>query len=129
MEQAYALALWQIVSNSGNPKRAVASLRRILATHDRMALLPKIARAFERIAEREMRRNRLVLSVAHDKETHRVKRMFKSLFSHVGIDAKTIYTCIDDTLIGGWRLEGREQLVDMSYKKYLLELYNRIIRS
>ena len=32
---------------------------------------------------------------------------------------------VDDSLIGGWRLEGRERLIDASYKELLLSIYNR----
>ena len=39
--------------------------------------------------------------------------------------AKDVDVALDDSLIGGWRLEGRGNLVDASFKKSLLDMYNR----
>jgi len=36
---------------------------------------------------------------------------------------------VDESLIGGWRLEGKETLVDASYKRELLELFNRSVNA
>ena len=126
METIYAQALWNVIAGGENPKKAITSMRTSLEAHKRLELLPRIARAFKRIAERELRKNRILLTVAHKKDEDRIPRKFKSLFAQVGIDTKDIETRVDDSLIGGWRLEGREQLIDASYKKYLLEMFNSI---
>ena len=127
MEQVYAQALWKIISQGESPKRAIDRLCELLEARARLELLPKIARAFKRIAERESRKDRIVLSVAHGKDEHWVPRKFKGLFNQVGIDTKDIETRIDNSLVGGWRLEGREMLLDASYKRYLLEMYNNVV--
>lgn len=126
MEQSYAQALWSIVASGKDAKKAVRALRDLLATHGREALLPRIARAFARIAERDASRNDVVLTIAREKDSRMAHIELKSRLAELGIAAKNLKTQIDDTLIGGWRLEGKETLIDNSYKKHLLAVYNRL---
>lgn len=126
METAYAQALWKMVEGGMTPAKAVHALRDTLKVHGREALLPRIARAFMRIAEREANRTDVVLTVAREKDERKAHKDIKELLSQVGVGTQALKTQVDDTLIGGWRLEGRETLVDASYKNQLLELYNRV---
>jgi F0F1-type ATP synthase delta subunit len=125
METAYAQALWKMVEGGMTPAKAVHALRDTLKAHGREALLPRISTAFARIAEREAKKTSVVLTVAREKDERRAHRDIKGLLSQLGVEAKDLKTQVDDTLIGGWRLEGREHLADASYKKQLLELFSR----
>ena len=134
MEQSYAQALWKMVEDGMTPAKAVRALHDTLKAHGREALLSRIASAFTRIAEREAKRSDVVLTVAREKDIHRARLEAKKYLE--GMDAKSarggsalgrdLKTQVDDTLIGGWRLEGRETLTDASYKKALLDLYTRV---
>lgn len=128
MEQQYAAALWKILQSGKNPKAAVTALYEILVWRGRLSLLPRIARAFARIAARERTKNTLTLSVAATHATH-AKKEAKELLAAMNIDAEDVETKTDENLIGGWRLEGREHLYDASFKKHLLSIYNRTIQS
>lgn len=127
MEQAYAQALWQMIENGMEPKKALRSLIGSLEAHGRKALLPRIARAFERLAEREMRKNAVVVFVAREEDAAHAKRKVKPILDEADIAAKEIDVRIDGSLIGGWRLEGRGLLLDNSFKRSLLDMYNRAI--
>jgi len=107
------------------PKKAVRALYDLLVLRGRQALMPRIAHAFSRLAQAENRAEALTLSVAHEKDANTAKKELKELLERIGADGKDVETVIDESLIGGWRLEGREQLVDASFKKSLLEMYNR----
>jgi F0F1-type ATP synthase delta subunit len=124
MEQAYAQALWQMIEKGTQPKKALHMLVESLKVRGREALLPRIARAFERLAAREMKKNAVVMSVAHEKDASKAKREVKGLLEEIGADSKDIEIKLDESLIGGWRFEGRGTLVDTSFKKSLLEMYN-----
>lgn len=128
METAYAQALWNIVSKGGDAKKAVHSLKETLTAHGREKLLPRIAKAFERLAERNAHRTDVVVSVADEKDERRAHAAAKEALAGLGMEAKHLKTQVDETLVGGWRLEGQETLVDASYKKDLLELFNRATR-
>lgn len=125
MEKAYAEALWQIVENGEKPKEAVAKLRAVLVSHGREALMPRIAREFARIAAHEGAKKSVTLTVAAEKHAAAAKRAVQGALNELGADADDLNVQVDDSLIGGWRLEGRERLQDASYKKSLLSIYNR----
>ena len=123
-EHAYAEALHMAVEQGKNPSAAVVSLHTLLKRRGRAALMPQIARAFARIAQRERARNIVTLNVVND--ASRAKTEAKKILSEIGVDARDVEVHTDENLIGGWRLEGRERLYDASFKKHLLSIYNRI---
>lgn len=125
METAYALALWKMIEGGMKPKETVMKLREALGKRGRVNLTPKIARAFARIAEREHRKRVVTLSVAREKDALKAEREVKDILQELGVSAKDMKVRVDDSLIGGWRLEGRERLIDASYKELLLSIYNR----
>ncbi len=124
METAYAQALWNMLADGSTPAKAIRAIRDVLTVHGREALLPRIARAFTRLAQREAQKSDIVLTVARDADIPAAKRQTKPLLAELGADTQDLKTCVDDTLIGGWRLEGREHLVDSSHKKDLLSIYS-----
>ena len=130
METIYAQALWKMIAGGDGrtgktPRAAVAALRDLLAAKGKSTLLSSIGRAFVRHAEREMRKDEMTLVVAREKDERKAKRDAKAVLENLNMGSDGLKTHIDDTLIGGWRLEGRGVLVDMSYKKQLLDIYNR----
>lgn len=127
MENSYAQALWRMIEAGTQPKKAVRALYDQLCARGRQTLMPKVARSFERLAARDRGRNGVVLSVAATKEARSALTQTKKLLRDLDVGAKAVTTHVDETLIGGWRLEGRERLVDASFKKYLLDMYNRTV--
>ena len=129
MESAYAQALWKMVEGGMSPAKAVHELRDLLKARGREALLPRIGRAFARIAEREGKRTGVTLSVAREKDERAAKSAVKQILAEFGVEPKEGNIHVDDSLIGGWRLEGREHLVDASYKRILVDVYNAATRT
>jgi F0F1-type ATP synthase delta subunit len=130
MEQVYAQALWQLVSRGMGAKEAVHAIHARLTKEGRAILMPRVAHAFARIAERESRKSDYVLTVAREEDLAHAKReahkIISTYTSESDAERVNLKTQVDDTLIGGWRLEGNERLVDVSYKKRLLDLYNSV---
>lgn len=110
------------------PKKAVASLKVQLIAQGRIALAPRIARAFSRIAARERQRSALTLYVARKKDGRAALRGAKDVLAELGAKSADVEIAEDGALIGGWRFEGRERVVDASWKKHLLDLYARATR-
>jgi F0F1-type ATP synthase delta subunit len=125
METAYAQALWNLIERGMTPKKAVEGLLGSLKRTGRLALMPRVARAFARIAARNGARDAVVLSIARETDERSAKRAVKAVLDELGVAANELEVKIDDSLIGGWRLEGRERLMDASWKKHLVSLYNR----
>ena len=125
MQEAYAHALWQMVESGTSPKEAVRKVHASLAARGREALLPRVASAFRRLAERERVRSGITLSVAREKDARAAMHEAKDLLASLSEEKVGAEVIVDGSLVGGWRLEGRETLVDASFKKQLLSLYNR----
>ncbi|MDO8481563.1 MAG: F0F1 ATP synthase subunit delta [bacterium] len=126
MEQAYAQALWKIIEGGATPKSAVKTIHEALAARGRLGLLPRISSAFSRLSARAFARDTVVISVAHEKDRKHGLKEAGPILNEAGIKAGDVKICIDENLIGGWRLEGRELLHDASYKKQLLDIYERV---
>lgn len=127
--ETYAEALWRVISKGTAPKKAVAGLHDVLNRHGRTALLPRVARAFARIAARERRRNDVTLCVSRDADARTARKEIADIARDLGLKSGDISTRIDTDLIGGWRFEGRERLIDASFRKQLLSIYERVTRS
>ena len=127
MPALYAKALWHVVEKGMAPVRAVRSLHETLARHGRATLLPRISRAFRRIATRELTRDTVTLSLAREKDTGAKKEARKTL-SALNVKERDVKVHKDETLIGGWRAEGRGVLLDVSFKKMLLDVYNGAVK-
>ena len=69
MEQTYAQALFKMVEGGMDVKKAVAAIRERLIAQGREGLMSRIARAFSRIAQREMQKSGLVLTLAREKDS------------------------------------------------------------
>ncbi len=126
MEKAYAEALWGMVKSGKDPQKSVEGLRDALMERGRLALMPRIARAFGEIAERAAKQDTVTLTVAKENDVHKALKEAHAYLEKMGVEKDDVKTRVDETLIGGWRLDGRERLVDASYKNELLALYNRI---
>jgi F0F1-type ATP synthase delta subunit len=123
MENAYAQALWQIIKKGTPQADAVRALHTYLLKSGRAALLPRIARSFERLAAGMHNRNAFTLTVADKTHEHSALKDISADLSMLNFDEKNVSIQIDPSLVGGWRMEGKELLIDASYKKHLLAMY------
>lgn len=129
LQDTYATVLMRLVGKGQNPKDAIHSLSEVMARRGHSALLPKVTRAVARIAERAKRTQGVVLTIANKKDENNAKHEIASILKDMGIQEEDIETRVDETLIGGWRLEGRERLIDASHKNALLTMYEKITRA
>ena len=123
MEKTYAQALWILIDTGTEPKKAIHALHDHLVREGRQALMPKIATAFKKLADLRSAAGSLVLTVADKRDEHKAHKEIAHVLKQLKIKDAPIETVVDETLIGGWRLEGRDHLVDESHKKHLLALY------
>ena len=124
MEQAYAQALWEIIRKGETPAVAVAAIKRSLDARGRTELFSKIGRAFARLAAREEDRSKLTLTVARENDAPHAIKEVEKILTEQKISDVDLCEEVDASLVGGWRLEGRGVLVDASWKKSLLSIYN-----
>ncbi len=129
MEKSYAAALWSLVKKGKDPKDAVRDLHAVLEKRGHRALMHRISRAFESLVRHSEQHATLTLSVAREKDVHAAQRAIAQYLVEMKAEAHEVTTRVDETLIGGWRLEGRGRLIDASYKQGLVTLYERITKA
>ncbi len=112
----YAHALVRLITGGETPHTAVQKTHELLVRQKREHMFPQIARAFARMTQREYMKNREVLIVAHLKDEAHARRES---------GAKDAELLLDDSLIGGWRLEAKGMLQDASWKHHLLNIYKK----
>lgn len=122
-EHAYAEALKRLVESGSSPKEAVKAVHAALERRGRAALLPRIGRAFTRLAERARAKDGHVLYVSKESDARKAGKAASAFAKDADPEVR-----VDETLIGGWRLEGAGTLVDASFKKQLLSIYNRAVQ-
>lgn len=116
----YAHALVRLLAGGEAPGKAVQKVHELLARHKRECMFPQIARAFVRMTQREHMKTREVLAVAHKKDETRARKES---------GAKNAELVLDESLIGGWRLEAGGVLQDASWKHHLLTIYKNTTRT
>ena len=123
MEHAYASAILSLIRKGAAPEAAVAAVREALLRRGRLKLFPKIAGAFLRLAAKEEASRAATLTIA--KEEDREAALAEAR-RHVP-EGSAITVRIDPSAIGGWRLVAGGTLVDATFKKHLLSIYDRTV--
>lgn len=129
MPDNYAEALWRVVEKGKTPKAAVSALYRMLEAQGRLRLLRPIGKSFARVAEKKERASKITLSIAREKDARAAIREAASILAGFGAKKEDLALAVDPDIVGGWRLEGRGKLIDASYKKHLLNIYDNVIHS
>ena len=119
MPESYAQVILHLVGKGVTPKEVIARVHDSLVKRKREALWPRIRSAYARLVERENRKNRSALIVARRGDEKAARK------ASGGEDATLV---VDETVIGGWRLEEAEVLTDASFKKYLLSIYTNVLK-
>lgn len=117
-----------MIESGRKPSEAIAAMKQHLAKRGRSALLPKIAHALVRLAARQKIRTTMTLSIARLEDAKRAIKKAENVLAQEGVPGTDLCEEVDEALIGGWRLEGRGILVDRSWKRSLLSMYNRATR-
>ncbi len=128
-EHAYARALELALAKKPKADQE-AIVQRFLAVVKRdgcAPLLPRILAAYRTRGERAARRKRVVVTHARaeDRKTFAAaERRWMNLFAGAAAE-----TAVDPALVGGFRIENAETLVDASYRTDLVALYKKIMAS
>lgn len=122
LAQDYARALWRHLEKGAAPASAAKSLHALMKSRGHISLAPKVARAFRTLTDSVREKKTMRLYVGNSADS-------KAALRECGVVEQEVETRVDDTLIGGWKLVGRGRIVDASYKRQLLAMYQRITNS
>lgn len=118
---AYAQGLHRAVQNGTAAGTATDALVALLKHDGKLALLPSIKRAYERLLYKATQSGpTLTLAHAHDESSAK---------KSIGDAAHTATVTIDKTLIGGFVFRTDATQIDRSYKSALLSMYRSMTRN
>ena len=121
----YAQALYELIeANKENKEKTLDAFIAMLKAHDAISLLPKILLALKKIIKISAGQEPTLTIASADSKAAILSEIGYQL-EQAGADTH-IKTNIDETLIGGYRLEYAGNLIDASYKNQLLHLYREI---
>ena len=122
----YAHALYDLQKNQKlSADAAVSKLVKVLKSKGHLKLLPSIVAEFERILGLGRDTETMTITCARKEDFDKYRSELKNHLGHS--DASFTEEKIDETIIGGFILQKGETVVDGSYKKKLLLLYQNAI--
>lgn len=130
LAQKYAADLFRgtAAAAPGKQKSVVDDFFVLLARRGHRGLLRRIFKEYGLLLVKERRRSRIVLSVhtadGRLKDAGDIMRALES----IGEEKAPVETLIDPGLVGGFVLEGKGKRIDGSYRRSLLELYDRFVK-
>ena len=118
----------QVVERLG-VSQIVGDLIRLLAARDRLAVLPDIARAYERLVDRELGRARVTIRSAEPLGPEQVAALEALAKRLTGANLIVVSTKVDPELIGGVTLAVGGTVYDGSVKTQLERLADKMVRA
>lgn len=128
----YAQALFDLAQTAeGGEEKLIRQFVETVAQNGHAHMLPKILKAYERIAEKETRKSTIeVTSAVPLSEAHVLQLLKKEPFKNaLSASHKKVIRKTDDTLVGGVVVRTGKVRIDASYKRMLLDLYQETIKS
>jgi F0F1-type ATP synthase delta subunit len=127
MAENYAQALFELTQGA-SAEKLDAVMHRFVETLERkrhMRLLPSIVHHFERLRQRAERRATIELVVAKEADAEKYKSAVAAHSADLGdAHGKSVAVRVDDSVVGGYILQGNNIRIDASYRKHLLDLYS-----
>lgn len=125
--EIYAKTLFESAKEKSkhDTDRIVEKFITILKRRGHMSILPRISRQISRIVFEEERKGGAIAVFASLEDKKRLSEKVKKEASVLGFDG-VLKERIDEALVGGYQLRIGSALVDASYKRALLALYEKL---
>jgi len=127
LEEKYAEALSEMTKNrsSDDVSLIFSNFISVLKKNGHYKILPKILKSLEKLRMKEKENDiELVLAAADQEAKFRSK--INEFQKYLEKDAKVV-TKVDGTIVGGFIIRSKSVMIDMSYKKALMNLYNKFV--
>lgn len=124
----YAQALFLAGESKGGAEAKDIALGLVRAAEKRRetGLLRSILMEAERLLIREKKKDRVSITVAHERAVARYKKNIADGLRAFDAEKKEHDIIIDPSIIGGFHVSHKGMLYDASYRRRLLDLYRRL---
>lgn len=123
----YAHALYAALrGGTASEAQLVQNLEQLLRDRGHAMLLPRILREYEKLAASKLVADRGVLEVARESDTRNLREEIGTAARELGVDLEEAEVVENDAVVGGFILRKTEAQVDASYRRRLLDLYQRL---
>lgn len=127
MKNAYVAALIDSILAGESVETVLTNLRAVLTKRGHERLWSQILKAAERELTVKLARTTPQVTVATEGGINEVA--IKAALTTLGAAADAAYdTVVDETLVGGFTARVGGQVLDKSYKRVLLDLYQKITK-
>lgn len=128
MKQAYVTVLTNSLLLGQSPEAALINTKALLSKKGHLRLWPQILKATKRVLEAKLKSHIPQVTVA--KKGTITEAKIKSTLALLGaVETESFTEVVDSTLVGGFTARFKGKLVDQSYKRALLNLYQNITKS
>ncbi len=127
MKNVYATALVENILAGVSPETALANLKMLLQSRGHSRLWSQILKTAKRELVNKLERTSPQVVVADADHKH-LDVAIKEALTLLGATDESYLVKIDKTLGGGFSLRVRGQLIDKSYKRTLINLYEKITK-
>ena len=125
----YAEALTEALSgkNEKEAEKVLARFYEVIKAHGHTGLLPFIPAELEKIEVRAQAHREAILVTADTKSRTKWVHAYDHYFTEALLPLDTTRRdVVDETIIGGYQIRTKDLLIDSSYKRSLIELYQNI---
>lgn len=120
----YSKAVSELIRDGMTFDTALTNLKRMLQARGHTRLYRKILTLLIIDSEKEEKENAVTLILAHKEDEAKYSKEIKE--ARTMGNTETHQTRIDQTIIGGFIIQGGQQRIDQSYKRRLLTLYRSL---
>ena len=124
MKNNYIEAVLEMIEAGKESKEVLAGLKKTLATRGHERLYAPVLRGVARVLESK-EAAAVEVVVAKEADAKAFATAINEALQELSITEKPTVT-VDETVIGGFVVEGRTQRFDASYKTKLVQLYRKI---
>ncbi len=128
MKKNYIKAIMELLAAGQAIDVVLAHLKEVLARRRHLSIHSDILKGLQAEMERSAKENAAVLFVAKVGDSAKLAAAVDAALSSMKESGAQVRTVVDETLIGGFKINHNGKTVDASYKTKLLTLYKNITK-
>ncbi len=129
LSEKYAQALYYIAKDKSEKEQEgfFDNFIKLLKRNGHLSLLPKILKNLNEISLKEHKKDKIDFIVSDEKFKDKYKEKIKDYKKYLNLKQE-VQTKVDDAIVGGFIIRTKDTIIDGSYRRGLVNLYNKFIK-